>query len=88
MRITLLGKRWNLRFVPGMKDWGQCDNPASAKKEIRVNAKAKGIDLLDTLIHEMLHAAEWHKDETSWIEPVASDMARVLWQLGYRRHDG
>ena len=37
---------------------------------------------MEVLIHEMLHAAGWHIDE-SFVEQFASDAARTLWRLGY-----
>jgi hypothetical protein len=35
------------------------------------------------LIHEIVHAAGWHIDET-FVERFACDAARALWRLGYR----
>ncbi len=92
MHITILGKRWELKFVDGRKmpdALGACEPPDSPRKEIRVRQNLRGKLQLDTLIHEMLHAADWSKDEHDWITPVAADIASVLWKLGYRRkgHD-
>jgi hypothetical protein len=86
-QITVLGKRWRLKFVPravvGHRRDGTCDSPKDKNKTIHIAQSLKGERLLDVLIHEMLHAADWHKDE-EWISTVASDMARALWRLGYR----
>ena len=85
MHVTILGKRYRLRFVKlDPRTHGECDDPSTPGKEIRI---AKGIgekETLDTIIHEALHAADWHKGEP-WVEQVASDVARILWRLGYRR---
>lgn len=93
MHITILGKRWELRFVDGrtMPDaLGACEPPDSTRKEIRIRKNLKGKELLDVTIHECLHAADWSKDEEDWVAPVATDIAAVLWRMGYRRkgHDG
>ena len=93
MFITILGKRWRLRFTNLKKDNGDCDAPDVKNKEIRVRSNLKGELRLETIIHECLHAADWHKDE-SYIEQKAIDLARILWRLGYRQlpdkepHDG
>lgn len=92
MRIKILGKVWNLRFIDARKlpdALGACESPDSPQKEILVRKNLQGVEMLDVLIHEMLHAADWTKDEQDWIEPVATSIADALWKLGYRRkgHD-
>ena len=42
---------------------------------------------MDTIIHECIHAEGWHIDEV-FIERAATDIARVLLRLGYRRNKG
>lgn len=87
MRITILGKRWRLRWVNAKEmpeSDGECDDASYVGKEIRIADWISGERLLDVLIHEMLHAADLTKDE-SWVEGVATDVARVLHKLGYRR---
>jgi hypothetical protein len=88
MRIKILNKFWDLVFVPqlysqeGMKTLGQCDPPDTPNKKIKVLKSLKGQERLEVLIHEMLHAADWYKDE-SWIEQIAHDIAHALHKLGY-----
>ena len=83
MFVNVLGKRWKLRFAALRLDDGRCDPPDGSAKEIVVDSKLVGRERLDTLIHEMLHAANWHLDE-EFVTRCASDMAKVLWRLGYR----
>jgi hypothetical protein len=84
MQVRMFGKRWRLRFVPNLgANRGDCDGPAQARKEIRVASGLRGEERLEVLIHEMVHAAGWHIDE-SFVERFAQDAARVLWRLGYR----
>lgn len=91
MRIKICGKYYDLQFCritsadeKGKQDKGVCDGPHIKNKKIRVNKKLSGEPLLDTLLHEMLHAADWQKDE-EWVEETAADIARVLTKLGYRK---
>lgn len=88
MRIRILGKFWELRFVPTLgvvklPKWGDCDHPGVKGKQIRILSKLRGEERLDALIHEMLHAADSHKTE-DWVDTVATDIARALTRLGYK----
>ena len=83
MMLTIMGKRWTLRRAR-IKEHGECDGPHISGKEIRVRAGLKGRAELETYIHEMLHAADWMKDE-EWVQQTGHDLARALWRLGYRR---
>jgi len=39
---------------------------------------------LETAIHESLHACSWRTSEKK-VEKTAKDIARFLWNLGYRK---
>lgn len=85
MRVTILGKRWNLRFAALRKNWGDCDAPDVAGKEIRIaHGHADESDLLDTVIHELLHCGLPDlKEET--VARLSKDMTRILGRLGWRK---
>jgi hypothetical protein len=85
VHITILGKRYRVVFtkLPANQQ-GECDDPTSPDKHIKIKRGLSDRETLETVIHEALHAADWHKDE-SWIEQVAGDIGRLLWRLGYRR---
>jgi hypothetical protein len=85
MKIKLLGKVWTLIRKPLVAADGYCDHPQTQAKKIVIDSRLKDRRELEVLIHEMLHAVDWHKDEHSFIEPVAEDVARALWRLGYRK---
>lgn len=85
-RLKILGKVWRLRFAPNMANRGDCDPPTQPGKEIRISSALQGEERLEVLIHEMVHAAGWHIDET-FVECFARDTARNLWRLNYRRSD-
>lgn len=78
---------WEVLFVNRREmptNDGECLIPPAARcKTIRVYNKLTGERLLEVIIHEFLHAADWSKDE-EWVERVAADLARFLWRLGYR----
>lgn len=82
-RLKILGKVWRLRFSPNLANRGDCDPPHQPGKEIRVSSTLRGEELLEVLLHELVHAAGWHLDE-SFVERFAADVARALWRLGYR----
>lgn len=86
LRITLLGKRWNLIFkaLGRQRCWGFCQDPKTPRKEIHIDSRLKGQHQLEILLHEMMHACDWRADEEI-ITQQARDMARVLWKLGYRK---
>jgi hypothetical protein len=87
MFITIMGKRWKLRFCR-MTHEGECDSPEHTGKEIRINRKLRGRDRLECLIHEMLHAGNWHHRSEEAVTQEAHDLATILWRLGYRGADG
>jgi hypothetical protein len=81
--VTIFGEPWTLRHARLTKLCGDCN---ADKKTIRV-AKGMSSELeLDTVIHECLHAAGWHIDE-EFVGRFATDVARILADLGYVRTD-
>jgi len=86
MRVTVCGKRWNLKFVALKVNRGDCSPPESARKVIRVHAGLRGEERLEVLLHELLHASHWIVDEEH-VRRSAVDIARVLWRVGYRLGD-
>ena len=84
MRIRVGNKYWNLLFTElDEETGGECDSPDTNGKQIRIATDLKKQDELEVIIHELLHAADWSKDE-EWVEVIADDIARVLWKLGWR----
>jgi hypothetical protein len=86
-KIRLLGRVYTLVFTCLKKHacLGFCDDPALKRRKIWIETSLRNRRELQILIHEMLHAVDWHKDEDSFIHPVSRDIAKVLWDLGYRR---
>ena len=86
MHVTILGKRYEVRFVPylGKNTLGNCEDPNEPGRVIRIRKGLSEKQTLDTTIHEILHASDWTKSE-EWIEAVATDLTKILWRLGYRK---
>lgn len=89
MHVLIRNRRWRLEFtskLPRDKRCGDCDPPSVADKTIRIRRSLKGKLKLDTLLHEMIHAAFPDLTEEA-VEAGATDIAAVLYdQLGYREH--
>ena len=83
MRVIIRGVRWivrqSARKLTGK--WGWCDY---SERRIVVCKSARGIQHLDTVIHEMLHACLPDLSEESVYE-TARVTADVLWRMGYRK---
>lgn len=86
-RCKILGKYWTLRFLDGRKMPGAdglCTDPNKPGREILIRENLADPRRLDTLLHEALHCSAWHIDE-DFVTEFATDVARLLWRLGYRR---
>ena len=64
---------------------GDCDPPEATNPTIRICATLQGEELLDTLIHECLHASAFQILDEEYVLATATDIARELWALGWRR---
>lgn len=82
-KILIAGEEWRLVFksLRRRKLCGLCDYDT---RTITVCTSVKGIDELDTLIHECLHACQGFASEEHVAE-VATTVAEILWNLGYRK---
>jgi hypothetical protein len=84
-RIEIRGKRWNLEVVDRLPDssHGEIDPNDRPGKQIRIARNQNPLDLLDTVVHECLHAACPDLCEEAVTES-ATDIAKVLHRLGCR----
>jgi len=86
--FLLGGVKWLLRLtrLRGNAAGWACmpdeKNPQIQRK-ILIDCRLKGRSLLETIIHECLHAIFPQLSEES-VTAAARDIARVLWALGYR----
>lgn len=86
MKVIILGKAWDLIYknIKDKQTEGSCDAPDTPNKKIIIDKRLKGIDLLDTELHEFEHAADWQKCEEVVAQKM-TDIAKILWRLGYRK---
>ncbi len=89
--LKINNKIWKIRIVKSteMSPYylGECDDPKYAKPEIWVKRSQKPIDLMDTIIHEVLHAIRPELSEEAVLE-TATTVAKALWKLNYRKMSG
>jgi len=86
MRVRLGGRYWKLRFVPNLNNYGEVEHGDTADTRIiRVRIRQGQQEMLDTLIHEALHASLPLLDESA-VHATANDLSRLLWRLRYRRN--
>jgi hypothetical protein len=80
--VNVRGQRWRLRFVPNLGDKdGECEY---GTRVIRVALGQPEQSELDTVIHEILHAAYPDLEEDA-VGQTAEALAKVLWGLGWRK---
>jgi hypothetical protein len=85
MRVRLGGRYWELRFVPNLRNAGEVDFGMNLESRIiRVRLGQSAEDMLDTIVHEALHASRPELDEDA-VTKTANDVSRLLYRLGYRR---
>lgn len=75
--------RWTLVPARLAGVYGECDYD---KKTIRIHHTLRGIELLDTLIHELIHA-RWPDLSEDAVEEFASTLAAIVDEHGFREPD-
>jgi hypothetical protein len=85
MQVTIRGQAIELQFTNRLsRDCdGNCDEPKTQPRKIRVRKSLIGKRKLEVILHEFLHASYWDLDEEA-IDTTARDIAAILWKLGYR----
>lgn len=80
---VIMGKRWRVCFTPLRSELGFCESPDTPNKRLVIDSRLTGEERLEVIIHEAKHAGGWYRSE-EFVEQEASDLARLLWRLGYR----
>jgi len=85
IRLTIAGQRWTLKLVRSITHDGvACDGLCNyEKREIRVRRDLEGQELIDTVTHEVMHAAGWNLHET-FVAQTATDIAAALYHPDLR----
>lgn len=63
---------------------GYCDSPRGGRPTMRIIVHKSRKRLLESCIHEALHAEGWAKTEEV-VDRTAREIATFLWRLGYRK---
>lgn len=83
--IRVCGHQWRLAFR-SLKRRNLCGLCEYDKRTISICTSIAGLEELDTICHELLHACQGYASEEHVAE-VATTLATVLWQLGYRMEE-
>ncbi len=98
MRVRILGRYWKLVYEALRRlriDGHYVDGLTNANdRTIQIDSRLRGFRELETVIHEFEHACDQCHDRRvpfvhseEFVTAKANDLARLLWRLGYRRHD-
>ena len=81
--VTINGARWKIRRAKLRGRCGDCDY---ATRTIRIDPRIVGVELLDTLIHELVHA-RWPDLHEDAVLEFATLTASVLDAEGFTKED-
>jgi len=84
--VTIRGKRYNLVVKKLKTVRGMTDPPTKKNKTVFIDSEERGIELLATLIDELIHCAVWEL-ENDVVDEISDDIAAVLWKCGLRFSD-
>jgi hypothetical protein len=77
--VYINGQRWKIRWARLRTICGDCDY---ATKTIRIDSRLKGVELMDTLIHEIIHA-RWPDLHEGAVLEVSTLLAHELQAAGF-----
>lgn len=82
-RVNIGGRKWRLDAAAPLRPphcWGDCDPPTTARPEIRISRQAAGLEFVETLLHELIHARWLAIDETE-VSEFAEEAVAILRQF-------
>ena len=80
IRAKIRDQVWRVEFAH-IGDFGHCEYGSCRRtRRIRLSPTQSDADLLDTVIHEMIHAQDWDLSEEA-VTQRATEMATVLGRL-------
>ena len=82
MRARINGQWWDVQFSKQLRDYGHCEitRPRRGKprRVIKLRSRQPDAALVDTLVHEILHAYYWDILSEHAVTHSARDIARLL----------
>lgn len=85
MVITIGGKRYTLTFEPASKmkgNRGLCDPPTIKRPSIWILKTLRGVERMEIIIHELLHAAAIQVGE-DWVKNGSPLITEQLYEMGF-----
>jgi hypothetical protein len=80
IRATIRGDVWRVEFAH-IGDYGHCEYGSCRRtRRIRLSPSQSDAELLDTVIHEMIHAQDWDLSEEA-VSQRATEIATVVERL-------
>jgi hypothetical protein len=80
IRATIRGDVWRVEFAH-IGDYGHCEYGSCRRtRRIRLSPSQSDAELLDTVIHEMIHAQDWDLSEEA-VTQRATEIATVVERL-------
>lgn len=86
-RTRINGRTWRVQFLEARamgKAWGLCNHPPGRHPTISIRRSLTEPAMLDTLVHEVLHAARPELDEEA-VDSTATAIAKALYRAGWRQ---
>lgn len=86
-RHSFRGKVWKIEpWAKGLRCCAKCDSPYDKNKTIRISKNMEGVERIEAIVHEGVHACFWDIDEDA-VDEAAKSIATLLWRMGYRCGD-
>lgn len=82
LKVEINGETWQLIYK-SLRRRGLCGLCDYDSKVMTICTSLRGLDRLDTEIHEACHALQGFASEEHTAE-IATTLARMLWSIGYR----
>ncbi len=82
MTVKIGDHKWSVRFSPKLQDYGHCEvtvhKDGRISRVITVREDQTDAQLMDTLIHEALHAYYWDVLTEKAVATSSRDIAKML----------
>jgi len=84
-RVHIGGRKFRIDAVAPLRPkppafWGDCDPPTVARPLIRISRHAEGLEFVETLLHELIHARWWMLEKTE-VSEFAEEAIAILRQF-------
>ena len=85
VKTATFNRRKYIVYIGKLKGLTTVSEEQALELNVRID-HLSGRMLLDTLIHESIHACDWNAPEKK-VQRMATDISRFLWRVGYRLSD-